>query len=364
MLAMPACVVAADTAHAMRGPLTPRPLRARFIATVDRVRSEAAAKQVVEQVRRQMPTATHHAYAWRIDDTGALSVRSCPVPRAAWRWRACAAGGGGVHVVAIPCFDQPTLLPPAATWQHCDDDREVKSTAGPPILARLEGEDLVQTVVVVTRYYGGTQLGRGGLVRAYGAAASAGLEAAGVQEVWRARTLAARCLAGRSDLTCPPWARACAAFVRYGVVRLLRQVELMTRFTVVCSPGSLGRVRSVTQRLRGAMSSVEDGASASVPDDEATVRMVERTLLPPSTDAREGHGEQPSHRGRRRGRRKSARRGGSEAQSPWGVWLGGGTSVPPVDADQGAVVAHVDVPKGSTTHVVAALLEAGFAADA
>ena len=67
--------------------------------------------------------------------------------------------------------------------QHCDDDREVKSTAGPPILARLVGEDLVQTVVVVTRFYGGTQLGRGGLVRAYGAAASAGLEAAEVKVV-------------------------------------------------------------------------------------------------------------------------------------------------------------------------------------
>ena len=50
------------------------------------------------------------------------------------------------------------------------DDGEPGGTAGRPMLAILQGSGLVQAVAVVTRYYGGTKLGTGGLVRAYGAA--------------------------------------------------------------------------------------------------------------------------------------------------------------------------------------------------
>jgi len=60
------------------------------------------------------------------------------------------------------------------------DDGEPGGTAGPPILARIVGHNLHEVVVVVTRYYGGTNLGTGGLIRAYGAAASAVLESANV----------------------------------------------------------------------------------------------------------------------------------------------------------------------------------------
>ena len=96
-------------------------------------------------------------------------------------------------------FGGTPCLTRGAVRQHCDDDREVAGTAGQPILARLEGEALQQTVVVVTRYYGGTKLGRGGLVRAYGAAASAGLAEAGVVEVRVAHSGAA---ARQAPLTC------------------------------------------------------------------------------------------------------------------------------------------------------------------
>ena len=48
------------------------------------------------------------------------------------------------------------------------DDGEPASTAGKPILAAIEGEDLYSVIVVVTRYFGGIELGTGGLVRAYG----------------------------------------------------------------------------------------------------------------------------------------------------------------------------------------------------
>lgn len=53
------------------------------------------------------------------------------------------------------------------------DDGEPSGTAGKPILQALEGEDVVDIVLVVTRYYGGIKLGTGGLTRAYGSVAKA-----------------------------------------------------------------------------------------------------------------------------------------------------------------------------------------------
>ncbi|PSR00263.1 MAG: hypothetical protein BRD51_00710, partial [Bacteroidetes bacterium SW_11_64_17] len=58
---------------------------------------------------------------------------------------------------------------------RCDDDGEPSGTAGKPILRQIDARDLTNTLVVVTRYFGGTELGTGGLARAYGDAASAAL---------------------------------------------------------------------------------------------------------------------------------------------------------------------------------------------
>lgn len=57
-----------------------------------------------------------------------------------------------------------------------DDDGEPSGTAGQPLLRQIDARDLTNTLVVVTRYFGGTELGTGGLVRAYGDAASAALD--------------------------------------------------------------------------------------------------------------------------------------------------------------------------------------------
>ena len=68
----------------------------------------------------------------------------------------------------------------AGLVQRMSDDGEPSGTAGRPILDVLAKQGLSETVIVVTRYFGGTLLGSGGLVRAYGQAAVAGVEAAGV----------------------------------------------------------------------------------------------------------------------------------------------------------------------------------------
>jgi uncharacterized YigZ family protein len=61
-----------------------------------------------------------------------------------------------------------TLANDPTTPSRCSDDGEPASTAGKPMLSALEGESIVNTMVVVTRYFGGTELGKGGLIRAYG----------------------------------------------------------------------------------------------------------------------------------------------------------------------------------------------------
>lgn len=60
--------------------------------------------------------------------------------------------------------------------EHCSDDGEPAGTAGRPALAVLKGSGLGDVVVVVTRYFGGTKLGTGGLVRAYTDAVKAVLD--------------------------------------------------------------------------------------------------------------------------------------------------------------------------------------------
>jgi uncharacterized YigZ family protein len=67
-----------------------------------------------------------------------------------------------------------------AEQQKCSDDGEPSGTSGLPTLEAIKSLDLVNVVVVTTRYFGGTLLGRGGLIRAYGGAAAEALRAAGI----------------------------------------------------------------------------------------------------------------------------------------------------------------------------------------
>ncbi len=96
----------------------------RFIATIAPVFSVDEAKAFITRIKREFADASHNVPAYLV--------------------------GHGNTVTA-----------------HCTDDGEPSGTAGRPMLAVLQGSGLGDVAVVVTRYFGGTKLGTGGLVRAY-----------------------------------------------------------------------------------------------------------------------------------------------------------------------------------------------------
>jgi uncharacterized YigZ family protein len=108
-------------------------LNSLFIATAAPVFSVDKAKAFVARIRQEFADASHNVPVYLV--------------------------GYGATVVA-----------------HCSDDGEPSGTAGRPALAVLRGSGLGDVAVVVTRYFGGTKLGTGGLVRAYGDAVRAVLE--------------------------------------------------------------------------------------------------------------------------------------------------------------------------------------------
>ncbi|MCI7456002.1 MAG: YigZ family protein [Actinomyces urogenitalis] len=110
--------------------------RSHFLARAARTDSEEEARAFIASVRAAHPTARHHCSAFIVSVPGALPV------------------------------------------ERSSDDGEPSGTAGQPMLEVLRGTGLTNTTVVVTRYFGGTLLGTGGLVRAYSDAAAQGLAAA------------------------------------------------------------------------------------------------------------------------------------------------------------------------------------------
>ena len=106
--------------------------KSRFIAHSAHVESEEEALAFIEQMKKQYWDARHNCHAFSVGVTNETA--------------------------------------------RCSDDGEPAQTAGKPMLDVLMGQQLKNTVVVVTRYFGGTLLGTGGLVRAYSAAVQEGLK--------------------------------------------------------------------------------------------------------------------------------------------------------------------------------------------
>ena len=106
--------------------------KSKFIANVKPVENEEDAIAFVNSIRSKYPDATHNVYAYVIDENNIFRY---------------------------------------------SDDGEPSGTAGMPVLDAIRKSDIVDAAVVVTRYFGGTLLGTGGLVHTYGASAKMGLEA-------------------------------------------------------------------------------------------------------------------------------------------------------------------------------------------
>ena len=100
-------------------------VNSRFIASLSPAKNVDEARAFIAEVKKRFPDATHHVPAFVI--------------------------GHGNSIIT-----------------HSSDDGEPSGTAGRPALAVLQGSGLGNVVVVVTRYFGGTKLGTGGLVKAYG----------------------------------------------------------------------------------------------------------------------------------------------------------------------------------------------------
>ncbi|MEM7330977.1 MAG: YigZ family protein [Chloroflexota bacterium] len=107
--------------------------KSRFIATLAPVFSVAEAKSFIQRIKAEFSDASHNVPAYQI-------------------------GFGN------------------STTAHSNDDGEPSGTAGRPMLAVIQGSGMGDLAVVVTRYWGGTKLGTGGLVRAYSDATKAVIE--------------------------------------------------------------------------------------------------------------------------------------------------------------------------------------------
>lgn len=111
----------------------------KFIGRVFSSESEDEAISILENIRKKQYDATHHCFAYRT--------------------------GLGKEIIF-----------------RYSDDGEPSGTAGRPIYDRLEGQNLTNLILIVTRYYGGTKLGTGGLTHAYSDAAKQVLDKAGSLE--------------------------------------------------------------------------------------------------------------------------------------------------------------------------------------
>lgn len=93
------------------------------------------------------------------------------------------------HDAKHNCYAYITIDEEQNIIQKCSDDGEPSGTAGTPILSILQGKELLNTLVIVTRYFGGILLGTGGLVRAYSKATLEVLEKNTYIEIEKGKTI-------------------------------------------------------------------------------------------------------------------------------------------------------------------------------
>jgi len=112
--------------------------KSRFIGHVRRISSEEEARSAIEAISKEHWKANHNCYAYVVGEDSGI--------------------------------------------QKASDNGEPAGTAGVPILEVIKKKNLRDTLIVVTRYFGGIKLGAGGLIRAYSKTASAAISASGIVE--------------------------------------------------------------------------------------------------------------------------------------------------------------------------------------
>ena len=113
--------------------------KSRFIGDVYNIENEEDALYYINETKKKYWDARHHCYAYIIGNNNEI--------------------------------------------KRFSDDGEPSGTAGKPILDVLDKSGIANCLIIVTRYFGGTLLGTGGLIRAYSEAAKSGIEASGIMEV-------------------------------------------------------------------------------------------------------------------------------------------------------------------------------------
>lgn len=113
----------------------------KFYGSIFSVKDREEAEKRIEEIKEKYPDASHNVSAFRVENSE---------------------------------LDQEAV-------EYFDDDGEPSGSSGPPVLEAIKGENLLNTVIIVTRYFGGTKLGIGGLIRAYGDTARLAIKEAGIK---------------------------------------------------------------------------------------------------------------------------------------------------------------------------------------
>ena len=113
----------------------------KFYGSIYAVKNRESAEKRIEEIKGKYPDASHNVSAFKVESSE---------------------------------LDQEPI-------EYFDDDGEPSGSSGPPILEAIKGENLINTVIIVTRYFGGTKLGIGGLIRAYGDTARIAIKEAGIE---------------------------------------------------------------------------------------------------------------------------------------------------------------------------------------
>lgn len=113
----------------------------KFYGSIFAVENREEAEKRIEEIKEKYSDATHNVSAFRVES---------------------------------PKLDREAV-------EYFDDDGEPSGSSGPPVLDAIKGRNLINTVIIVTRYFGGTKLGIGGLIRAYGDTARLAIKEAGIK---------------------------------------------------------------------------------------------------------------------------------------------------------------------------------------